>query len=89
MSKERDKDIDCDQLMICPFGDIGSEGKRIPRSLKIAQWYKCPNCGQKIIPQPWLKNIKTAHPVSVACGHCNKDNKGNKKGIVTIKLNNE
>lgn len=51
------------------------------------QVYFCPNCRGKIDLPKMFKNpnMKIGGTVKLQCGNCNKDGKGNPKGVVIIK----
>ncbi len=49
--------------------------------------YFCPNCHGKVIPPKMFKNINVTGSIKITCGNCNKDGKGNPRGVVIIKPN--
>ncbi len=47
----------------------------------------CPNCRRKVEVPVMLRNpnMKIGGKIKITCGNCNKDGKGNPKGVVIIK----
>lgn len=52
------------------------------------KFYFCPNCKRRIMtPKILLQpNLKIAGRIRITCDFCNKEDKGNPKGIIVIKV---